>query len=148
MMWARAVSAPIFSALKRSMPVVFIVAAYTGSPVALSVGMLSPVSMDSSTAECPSRTEPSTGIFAPGRTTTTSPISTSSMGISFSAPSLKMTAVFGARPMSFLMASPVRPFETASRVLPMRMSAKMTPAVSKYSASTASRWPEAMRKVL
>jgi hypothetical protein len=34
----------------------------------LSTGRLSPVSMDSSTAERPSRIRPSTGIFSPGRT--------------------------------------------------------------------------------
>ena len=58
----------------------------------------------------------------------TSPISTSSMGISLSAPSRTTMAVFGASPISFLMASLVRPLDTASRDLPSRMSVMMTPA--------------------
>ncbi|MBQ6912664.1 MAG: tRNA guanosine(34) transglycosylase Tgt [Acidaminococcaceae bacterium] len=54
-------------------PDVFTVAALTGSPSALSTGIDSPVRADSLTAPVPSRTMPSTGIFAPGRTTKRSP---------------------------------------------------------------------------
>ncbi len=44
------------------------VAPITSSPAFLDAGRLSPVSMDSSTAELPSRITPSTGTFSPGRT--------------------------------------------------------------------------------
>jgi hypothetical protein len=99
--------------------------------------MLSPLSMDSSTALCPWLTIPSTGIFVPGFTSTVSPGITSSTGISLSSPFSMIIAVFGARPISFLIASPVRPFDAASRDLPSRISAMITPAVSKYRDSTA-----------
>ncbi len=56
----------------------------TSSPGPFPTGMDSPVSMDSSTAERPSVTTPSTGIFSPGRTITRSPTSTSSTGTSIS----------------------------------------------------------------
>ena len=46
------------------------VAAATSSPGPLSTGTDSPVSIDSSTAEVPSTTTPSTGTFSPGRTRT------------------------------------------------------------------------------
>ena len=58
----------------------------TVSPVALSTGRLSPVSMLSSTAVAPSVTTPSTGTFSPGRTRTRSPTTTCSTGTSTSAP--------------------------------------------------------------
>ncbi|OPZ70247.1 MAG: hypothetical protein BWY81_00027 [Firmicutes bacterium ADurb.Bin467] len=148
MIRASAVSLPIFSALNCTVPVVFSDAAYTGSPAFLSTGMLSPVSIDSSIEVCPSTTVPSTGIFAPGLTTSMSPISTSSIGISRSAPFSRRIAVFGCRPISFLIASLVRPFETASSDFPSSISAMMTPAVSKYSASTAAKWPRAICQVL
>ena len=93
--------------------------------------MLSPVIMDSSIAVWPLTTSPSTGIFSPGRTMTTSPDSTSSIGISISAPSWTTVAVFGARPISFFIDSEVRPLVTASRDLPRRMRVMITPAVSK-----------------
>ena len=76
-------------------------------------------------------TSPSTGTFSPGRTRTMSPTSTSEMGISVSFPSWITVAVLGASPMSFLMAWEVFPLDTASRVLPRRMRAMMTAAVSK-----------------
>ena len=60
------------------------------------------------------------------------------MGISVSLPpSWITTAVFGARPISFLMAWEVLPLETVSSVLPSRIRAMMTAAVSKYRFSTA-----------
>ena len=48
---------------------VFMVAPITSSPWPLSTGIGSPVSIDSSTAEPPPTTTPSTGTFSPGRTT-------------------------------------------------------------------------------
>ena len=56
------------------------VPANTVAPARLSTGMLSPVSSDSSTADSPSVTSPSTGMRSPGRTTTRSPTRTSSTG--------------------------------------------------------------------
>ena len=49
------------------------VAPVTGDPARLSTGSDSPVSIDSSTADAPERTTPSTGTLSPGRTRKTSP---------------------------------------------------------------------------
>ncbi len=75
---------------------------------------------------------PSTGIFSPGRTTTMSPTSTSSMGMSISSPPRITLAVLGARPMSFFMASEVLPFATASKYLPKVIRVMTTAEASKY----------------
>ena len=64
----------------REIPDWLMVAAETGSPTALSTGILSPVRADSFTALAPSRTNPSTGMFSPGRTTKMSSFFTCSMG--------------------------------------------------------------------
>ena len=145
--WARAVSPPTRVARKTIEPFPLMLAPVTGSPAFFSTGMLSPVSMDSSTEVYPSTTSPSTGTFPPGLTRTRSPTSTSAIGISVSAPSWITSAVFGARPMSFLMACEVLPLDTVSRVLPSRMRAMMTAAVSKYRSPVAAKSPEAMRHV-
>ena len=115
MIWARTVSRPTFVASKRNVPVLLSVAPKTSAPGRFCTSRLSPVSMDSSTADAPSRTTPSTGIFSPGRTTTRSPTCTASTGMSTSRPSRTTRAVFACRPMSFLMASEVRPLARASR---------------------------------
>ncbi len=86
MIWASIVSKPTFSARTRNDPVVFMVAPITVSPACLAAGIGSPVTIDSSTAEDPASTTASTGIFSPGRITTSSPATTSSTGISVSAP--------------------------------------------------------------
>ena len=67
MIWASMVSAPTLAARTRSEPVVLMVAPMTVSPACLVTGMGSPVTIDSSTADCPDRTVASTGIFSPGR---------------------------------------------------------------------------------
>ncbi len=56
----------------------------TRSPARLSTGIDSPVTIDSSTAAAPSTTTPSTGIFSPGRTRSTSPTWITSSGTSSS----------------------------------------------------------------
>ena len=56
-----------------TLPLTAIVAPMTRSPGALSTGIGSPVTIDSSTAACPSTTTPSTGTFSPGRTRRRSP---------------------------------------------------------------------------
>ena len=68
------VSSPTRSALQIKTPDSFVVAADTLSPTFLSIGIDSPVNADSFTAETPSITTPSTGIFSPGKTLNTSPI--------------------------------------------------------------------------
>ena len=123
-------SAPTFVARKRRLPVVFIVAPMTSSPGPLATGIDSPVIIDSSTAEAPSTTTPSTGIFEPGRTTTTSPTTTSSIGISVSCPSRTTRAVFGWSPMSFSIASEVRPRALTSIAMPSTTSAVTTTVTS------------------
>ena len=74
--WARVVSRPTRSARMTNEPLAFIVAPMTRSPAAFSTGSDSPVSIDSSTAEAPSMTTPSTGTRSPGRTRTRSPTTT------------------------------------------------------------------------
>ena len=61
-----AVSAPTRVARNENAPVVFIVAPYTADPAVLSTGIDSPVSIDSSTADAPAITSPSTGNRSPG----------------------------------------------------------------------------------
>ena len=107
------------------------VAADTLSPGALSAGMLSPVSADSSTAPEPSRTTPSTGMFSPGRTTNTSPALTCSTGTVTSAPSRTTVAVFGASFIKERRASVVFPFDRASSVFPTVIRVRIIAADSK-----------------
>ncbi len=131
MIWARALSLPTRWASMVSNPWRLSVAPMTPSPVALSTGKLSPVIMLSSTDERPSTTRPSTGIFSPGRTRSTSPGTTSATGTSISTPPRTTRAVFGCSPMSFLIASLVRPLARASSSLPATMRVMMTAEVSK-----------------
>ena len=129
-----AVSLPTFRASKRKLPVALIVAPKTSSPGCFSTGRLSPVSMDSSTAEAPSVTTPSTGIFSPGRTITVSPGTTSSTGMSSSraAPSTSRTtrAVLACSRMSPRIAALVWRLARDSSIRPSRMSARMTAVAS------------------
>ncbi len=132
MIWARTVSLPILAALNVNEPNLLMVAPTTVSPAFFSTGRLSPVSMDSSIEVFPSMMTPSTGTFSPGLTRMTSPTWTSSMGISSSQPSRMTLAVLAWSPMSFLMASDVLPFATASRYLPSRISVMIMADASKY----------------
>ena len=126
MIWARAVSRPIRSARTRRKPPWLMVAPVTLSPGALSTGMLSPVSMLSSTED-----PPSVGTLAPGFTSRMSPTFTCSRGISRSAPSRSTRAVLGERAIRRLMDSPVRPLERSSIVLPSSTRAMIIEALSK-----------------
>ena len=103
----------------------------TGSPGRLSTGSGSPVSIDSSTADSPSATRPSTGMRSPGRTATRSPIVTWAIGISASTPSRSTRAVLGRRPISLRIAPPVRPLVRDSIILPSLIRVMMTAEVSK-----------------
>lgn len=130
MIWARMVSAPTLVATYWKEPVWLIVAPITASPATLVTGIGSPVTMDSSTADMPSDTCPSTGSFSPGRTTTTSPATTCSMGSSTS-PSSRMTrAVRGWSPISVRIASPVPALALVSSNRPIRIKVMMTPTAS------------------
>ena len=126
-----AVSSPTPSTRILMYPELSTVAPVTLSPSALSTGIDSPVIADSSTAPDPSITEPSAGIDMPALTTAVSPFTSSSEGISISFPSLMTTAVFGARFISFVIASEVLPFALASIVLPRVISVRIMPADSK-----------------
>ena len=130
MIWASAVSAPIFVARKVKLPLLLIVAPKTSIPGSFVTGMLSPVSMDSSTAEAPVRTTPSVGIFSPGRTRISSPFMTSSTGMSAGWPSRITRAVLGLSPMRRLIAWEVFPFVRASRSRPNTMKLTMKAAPS------------------
>ena len=101
------VSDPTLVASKRKDPVWLMVAPITCRRAPSSPGSALPVTIDSSTVDVPATTTPSTGNFSPGRTTTTSPRATSSIGISTSASLLSTRAVFACRPMRARMASPV-----------------------------------------
>ena len=106
------------------------VAPITVSPAVLVTGMGSPVTIDSSTAEVPSSTCPSTGSFSPGRTTTTSPATTSPKGISRSCPSRMTRAVCGWSPIRVRMASPVPALALVSSRRPSRIKVMITPTAS------------------
>ena len=128
---ASVVSAPTLVARNLNQPVLLMVAATTRSPGCFSTGMLSPVMADSSIAVLPSTSSPSTGTLWPGRTTIRSPTATCSTGTSVSTPSRSTTAVFGARSISFVIASEVLPLERVSKNLPSVISVRIMPADSK-----------------
>ena len=106
------------------------VAPVTSSPTVLATGMGSPVIIDSSTDESPSTTMPSTGSRSPGRAAMMSPTTTLSMGMFRSSPSRTTHAVFGCRPMSERMASPVPLRAFASSSWPTSISVITTPTAS------------------
>ena len=133
---ASMVSPPTFCARMVSAPSWFTVPPVTASSFALTTGIGSPVSIDSSTWLWPSITTPSTGTFSPGRTRSTSPACTSSSGTSASLPSLAIRrAVFGASPSSALSAAPVRRRARSSRKSPSVTRVTITAADSKYTAT-------------
>jgi len=130
MIWASIVSAPTLVAVYRNAPVWLIVAPMTVSPAVLTTGIGSPVTMDSSTAEEPSTTSPSTGSFSPGRTSTVSPTTTASTGTSSSTPPRITRAVRGCSPIRARIASPVPALAFVSSNRPSRINVMMTPTAS------------------
>ncbi len=130
MIWPRAASLPTRLARKVILPVVFTVPPMTSSPGFLATGIGSPVSIDSSTADAPSVTTPSTGMRSPGLTITTSPTSTASTAMSISLPSRRTCAVLGRSPASRRIASEVRPLARASSSRPRRMRAMIAATAS------------------
>ena len=132
MIWASAVPAPTRVARKRNRPVLLSVPPMTSEPARFSTGMDSPVSMDSSTADAPSITSPSVGIFSPGFTMTVSPTITDSAGTSISAPSRITCAFAGFKSMSLRTAAEERFLIISSMYLPSSTNAMMTALTSKY----------------
>ena len=104
----------------------------TVSPGCFSTGMLSPVMAASSTLVVPLMITPSAGMLSPGRTTISSPSTSSSAGMTTSAPFRMTAACFGARSISFSMALDVRPLDRASSHLPKVIRVTIIPADSKY----------------
>ena len=133
MICASTVSPPTRVALISKEPLAFTVPPITSDPPAFSTGTGSPVIIDSSTKldPFPSITDPSTGMRSPGRTITTSPGNTSSMGTSISRPPRRTRAVLACRPRSFFSAAEVRPLAMASRCLPSRMKVMIEAEASK-----------------
>ena len=129
---ASMVSRPTPSARMVSAPAPLTVPPNTLSSGCLSTGMLSPVSMDSSTADFPVSTTPSTDRLSPGRTSTVSPCTTSAAGISVSLPSRSTVAVLGCRFISSSMAAEVLLLARVSSSLPSRMRVMMMAPLSKY----------------
>ena len=125
-------SCPTFVARTFRSPVLFIVDPMTSSPTLLSRGRLSPVIIDSSRAEPPSTTTPSTGTRSPGLTTNTSSTRTSSIGISTSLPSRRTLAIVGWSSSSFRTDSEARCLVRCSRRFPVSISVMMIADVSKY----------------
>ena len=130
MIRASVVSLPTRAARNTKPPVRFTVPAKTFDSVVFSTGRLSPVSMDSSTAEPPSMTTPSTGTRSPGRMRIRSPTSTSAVGTSTSCPSRSTRAVRGASATSRRIASDVRPRARASSQRPSTTSVMTTALTS------------------
>ena len=129
-MLASAVSLPTLVARNLNAPDVLIVAPMTASPVVLSTGSDSPVTIDSSMLDSPSTITPSTGTFSPGRTRRMSLTMTSSTGISRSTPSRMTRAVLACSPTSFLIASEERPLAFTSSARPSVTSATTTALTS------------------
>ncbi len=98
---ASTVSSPTLVVITLIVPVVFILAVYTLSPLVFSIGMLSPVNIDSSIEVIPSITSPSTGTFSPGFTITISLTCISLVKTSTSCLSLIISAFFGAKSINF-----------------------------------------------
>ena len=100
------------------------------SPTPFSTGILSPVSMDSSTVVAPFTITASSGMRLPGFTRMCWPFLTSPVSTSRSVPSSRTTAVSGASSMSFRMASEVFPLLRLSIYFPSITSVTTTAADS------------------
>ena len=128
---ASAVSRPTRVARITNEPVVLMVAPMTSSPAPFVAGIGSPVSIDSSTADMPSTTTPSTGTLSPGRTRRRSPGTTIASSTSSSTPSRIRRAVVAWSPTRRRIAPVVRPLARASSHLPSRIRPRMIAAESK-----------------
>ncbi|CEG07156.1 hypothetical protein BN961_00538 [Afipia felis] len=129
------VSRPTLSATMTSPPLWFSVPPISCAPASLVTGIDSPVTIDSSTAERPSFTVPSTGTVSPGRTRNRSPTTTASSAMSSSVPFLMRRAVFGASDNRARMAPDVFSRARNSSTCPSSTSVTITIADSKYTAT-------------
>ena len=127
---ASAVSEPTAVARARRVPVLLIVAPTKADPGPFGTGMLSPVTVDSSTSLVPSITSASTGTFAPGRIRSRSPTATSAVGTSTGSPFFRTTALGGARSSSARMASLAPPRARISSQWPRSTNAASRAAAS------------------
>ena len=131
------VSAPTRVARTTRRPSTSIVAPVTVSPTTTSRGRLSPVTREVSMAATPSTTTPSVAIRSPGRTTNRSPTRSSPAATVRSLPSGSSTRASDAPCSSSARnAPPARRFDRASNHRPIRISATVTEATSRY------RWCE------
>ena len=130
MIWPSAASLPTRVARNVTLPVVLTVPPMTSSPGFLATDIGSPVSIDSSRADAPSVTTPSTGTRSPGLTITASPTSTASTATSVSLPSRRTWATLGRSPASRRIASEVRPLARASSRRPRRIRAMIAATAS------------------
>ena len=132
--WASAVSLPTAVAFISKAPSPLDVPPSTRSPGDFSTGIDSPVIIDSSTAERPDATTPSTGTESPGLTRRSAPGTTSASGTSRSARFGLWTSTggrsSGARSSRARMAAEVLPRARVSRYRPRRTSVRITPTAS------------------
>ena len=131
-MRASAVSRPTFVARMTNVPFVLSVEPMTTAPMPFSTGIGSPVSIDSSTADAPSVTTPSTGTFSPGRTRSRSPGCTASSGTSVSSSPTTTRADVAWSPISRRMAPVAWPLARASSHRPSSTSPMISVDESKY----------------
>ena len=138
-MRARVVSLPTRRALITNPPSPFNEPPTTKSPALFSTGIDSPLNIDSSTAERPSTTSPSTGIDSPGRARKQSPTRACANGISSSPPSGRTRrAVLGVRSSKARIAAPARSRAPSSRICPNKTKAIIIAADSKYAPTSPS----------
>ena len=129
---ASSVSLPTRSARNSSVPVPLMVPPVTRSPGAFSTGIGSPVTIDSSTALCPSTTTPSTGTFSPGRTRRTSPtLDVGDRHVHFVAVADHPRRLRREAEQLLRIAALVRPRARSSSTCPSSTSTVITTAVSK-----------------
>ena len=140
-------SSPTALVRTSSTPAPFMAPPVTCSPACLLTGRLSPVISDSSTSLAPSSTTPSTGMRAPGRTTTRSPSSTWATGTSCSWPSRRTRADSGRSTCSARMAAAVWRLARASSHLPSKTRVMTTAEASKYRCAMPP-WPASSRYTL
>ena len=128
---ASTVSVPIRLETNKKVPLALIVPVETSSPIFFSIGIGSPVNIDSSMLEWPSIITPSTAIRSPGRTRKVSSNPTSLIGTSISLPSRTTRAVFGCSPIKRFIASLVFPRAFISSAAPKLIKLIIITAASK-----------------
>mmetsp|Transcript_26091 Transcript_26091/g.77834 ORF Transcript_26091/g.77834 Transcript_26091/m.77834 type:complete len:267 (+) Transcript_26091:989-1789(+) len=138
MICASVESAPTAVTSTYSTPEPLMVPPTTRSSDRLGCGSDSPVIIDSSTAETPYSTRPSTGTCAPGSTLTTSPCRSPETGTSAGTCSMSLqvvscSAVGGCRLSSCEIAEEARPLAADSRNLPSNRKVMSIAAVSNCS---------------